>query len=268
MSVLEQRDREFFRENGFLIIDSGISETVLDQVIADMDPYWSGVKPKRVSQADRRRIQDAWRISRSVKSLATSPKILGVLGALFGAKPLPFQTLNFPKGTQQETHSDSVHFNSEPFGMMCGVWIALEDIGPDQGPLIYYPGSHRLAEANYREAGVEAGLENYGGYLGFVEETIEREGLREELGILKKGQALVWAANLLHGGSKQNDLSLSRHSQVTHYYFEGCKYWRPHMSEEERYYFEPRWIPYPGDGKRAYRLLKPLKRMKRYVFGK
>jgi len=26
---------------------------------------------------------------------------------------------------------------------MCGVWLALEDIDADNGPLIYYPGSHR-----------------------------------------------------------------------------------------------------------------------------
>ena len=27
---------------------------------------------------------------------------------------------------------------------MCGVWIALEDVDPDEGPLSYYPGSPRL----------------------------------------------------------------------------------------------------------------------------
>ena len=29
---------------------------------------------------------------------------------------------------------------------MCGVWVALEDITEDNGPLHYYPGSHRLPD--------------------------------------------------------------------------------------------------------------------------
>ena len=28
---------------------------------------------------------------------------------------------------------------------MCGVWVALEEVTPDNGPLCYYPGSHRWA---------------------------------------------------------------------------------------------------------------------------
>jgi hypothetical protein len=43
----------------------------------------------------------------------------------------------------------------------------------------------------------------------------------------KKGQALIWAANLLHGGSAQKDLKRTRYSQVTHYYFKGCSYYTP-----------------------------------------
>lgn len=47
----------------------------------------------------------------------------------------------------------------------------------------------------------------------------------------KKGQALIWAANLLHGGSRQTDPSLTRWSQVTHYYFDGCSYYSPMESD-------------------------------------
>jgi ectoine hydroxylase-related dioxygenase (phytanoyl-CoA dioxygenase family) len=36
-----------------------------------------------------------------------------------------------------------MHFHSAPAGFMCGLWIALEDVRPEAGPLIYYPGSHR-----------------------------------------------------------------------------------------------------------------------------
>ena len=31
-----------------------------------------------------------------------------------------------------------------PEGFMCGVWVALEDMDMENGPLVYYPGSHKL----------------------------------------------------------------------------------------------------------------------------
>jgi len=50
--------------------------------------------------------------------------------------------------------------------------------------------------------------------------------------LARKGQALIWAANLLHGGSPQHDPKLTRWSQVTHYYFEDCVYYTPAFSDE------------------------------------
>ena len=43
----------------------------------------------------------------------------------------------------------------------------------------------------------------------------------------KAGEIIIWHGNLLHGGSKVLDNSLTRLSQVTHYFFEGCAYMTP-----------------------------------------
>ena len=53
---------------------------------------------------------------------------------------------------------------------------------------------------------------------------IKQMGIEPQYATLKKGQALLWAANLLHGGSPQRDKRRTRLSQVTHYFFENCKY--------------------------------------------
>ena len=72
---------------------------------------------------------------------------------------------------------------------------------------------------------------------------IEREALEPHYGLLKKGQALVWASNLLHGGAHQQDRERSRHSQVTHVFFEGCRYYTPMRSDSERIHWrDPVWI--------------------------
>ena len=175
------------------------------------------------------RIMDAWTTSDAVRELATSPAILGFLEVLYGRRPIPFQTLNFLRGSQQPTHSDAYHFHSYPKHFMCGVWVAFEDTDDDNGALHYYPGSHRLPDYDFLCPGHEGELHE------FVEnEVIPSTGLRKELAYLKRGQALIWAANLLHGGEPVAKPERTRKSQVTHCYFDDCSYYTPFRSDFAR----------------------------------
>ena len=110
------------------------------------------------------RIQDAWQFSSDVRSIATSEPILRILRFLYGREPIPFQTLNFPVPTEQRAHSDTVHFNTVPHGFMCGVWVALEDVDADNGPLFYYPGSQNLPVNHMQDLGLRSGAEFYPQY--------------------------------------------------------------------------------------------------------
>ena len=115
---------------------------------------------------------------------------------------------------------------------MCGVWVALEDIGEDQGPLIYYPGSHKWPIYTNEYVGKrEPNLIGQEAYYQLWYELIRVHGAKPQLFHAKKGQALIWAANLLHGGSRQKEPSLTRWSQVTHYFFEKCAYYTPMESD-------------------------------------
>ena len=232
-----------FEEKGYVVIDTNLETQLIDGVVSDLSPYFGDNRehPIHAPSADEGRIQDAWYISQNVLALAHCETVLDILKQLYGAEAKPFQTLNFYKGTEQAVHVDSVHFNCEPFGMMCGVWIALEDIGPDQGPLIYYPGSHELPEMNYDYFGLEGNYDNYRQYLDGLHALIDKHGYKPEYGILKKGQAVIWSANIIHGGSHQVNKELTRHSQVTHYYMGNPKCWRPSMTKnpKRRHYFKP-----------------------------
>src|SRR5262249_24824204 len=105
------------------------------------------------------------------------------------------------------------HFYSVPAGFMCGVWIALEDVDEGNGALEYYPGSHRLPFLDYVALGIRASeqkaYEHYGAYEQLVQTTIAELSLERRVLRLRKGQALVWAANLLHGGSPIQDKARS-----------------------------------------------------------
>jgi len=246
--------RQRFARDGYLIIEPEIPHETLEGVIRDLNDYWGSMKPWNVSFAAANRLQDAWRISRHAYRIAVWPAIMRVLVELYGRRPLPFQTINFPKGSEQRPHSDLIHFHCEPARYMCGVWVALEDIGPDQGPLIYYPGSHRLPYRSYQDFGIEPGYANYPQYEDAIARIVDEEGLVPTIGILRKGQALIWSANLVHGGMPVRDRRRSRHSQVTHCYFEGCRYWRPVHTRDRPRYFIPNWIPYRGSPYRPNRL--------------
>lgn len=181
------------------------------------------------------RLQDAWQFDRNVKRIACNNKVLELLSLLYGRRAWPFQTLNFPVGTQQHFHTDSVHFSSIPERFMCGVWTALEDIDEDRGPLVYYPGSHKWPIYTNEHIGFCAhDSELYltqGTFEPMWEALVKQADVKPFHFLPKKGQALIWAANLLHGGSSQHSPALTRWSQVTHYYFDDCAYYTPMLSD-------------------------------------
>lgn len=183
-----------------------------------------------------RRIQDAWQFDEDVRAIAVNQVVIDLLSKLYGRSAFPFQTLNFPVGTQQDPHSDSVHFSSLPERFMCGVWLAMEDIDLDAGPLFYYPGSHRwpiVTNALIGRRGSGSDLTSAQDPYGPAWRALcDAHGVQEEIWLARKGQALIWCANLLHGGSRQNDPTLTRWSQVTHYYFDDCIYYTPAFSDE------------------------------------
>ncbi len=180
------------------------------------------------------RMQDAWKTSKEVKDIATNPAILDMLSRLYGRKAIPFQTLNFKFGSEQHYHSDAVHFSSSPERFMCGVWVALEDITESNGPLVYYPGSHawpilsnEMIGCNVMESTHEPSQEIYH---DAWKAMIDSYACKPETFLAKKGQALIWAANLLHGGLPIINRNHTRWSQVTHYFFDNCCYYTPMLS--------------------------------------
>lgn len=95
-----------------------------------------------------------------------------------------------------------------------------------------------------QDFGLESGERFYPQYEKKIKELVDKHDLHPDYGVIKKGEALIWHANLLHGGSEQRDLSRSRHSQVTHYFFAGCRYYTPLLSRQGvTTYRNPEWIP-------------------------
>lgn len=173
------------------------------------------------------RVQDLWRQENCVRTLGAHPDVIALLSALYKRRAFPFQTLNFTKGTEQGVHSDTIFFNSEPAHFMCGVWVALEDMDLENGPLVYYAQSHKRPISTLRDITKSGHKDLY----AFFE--AEAKNYKKTLGLIKKGQAVIWSANVLHGGSPIRDIDRTRLSQVTHYYFEDCVYSTPILEDTQ-----------------------------------
>ncbi|GAC1574348.1 MAG: hypothetical protein NVS3B5_04590 [Sphingomicrobium sp.] len=227
-------------EKGFAVIEFPDPEILdrIERIKRSLVPHF-GIDfgdHDAIARAGNPRIQDAWHDNDDVRAIAANPKIIDLLSRLYRRQAVPFQTLNFPVGTEQHPHSDSAHFSSLPERFMCGVWLAFEDIHPDSGPLVYYPGSHKwpiVTNAMVGQLGWQTNSDNAQAY---AEPTwramIDAHGAQKQSFTPRCGQALIWAANLLHGGMARGNNQLTRWSQVTHYYFRDCVYYTPAFSDE------------------------------------
>lgn len=213
-----------YEEQGFLVIPTGLPEETLDAAREGTGP----LQPEGYHYSDGPRIFEAWKGSQAVRDLAYATPIVSLLHDLYGARPRPFQTINFRKGTNQPLHQDGIHFQTKPLGRMAGAWVALEDMDERNGPLCYVPGSHRLGFLGWQDLGFSRSApgEQFEQYRRY-EEEIARRGAA--LGgpvplVCRKGDAFVWGLDLLHGGWPIEDETRTRHSCVVHYHLDDADF--------------------------------------------
>ena len=142
---------------------------------------------------------------------------------------MPFSTINFIGGSEQPFHSDYIHFGSMPHKYLVGTWVALEDTNSKNGPLTVVPGSHKLSLLDYQDLKRKKATnmneleKNYRVYEEYIKNIIKYKKLKTKELHIKKGQVIIWAANLLHGGIKMKSYKLTRKSQVIHFHFASNK---------------------------------------------
>lgn len=255
-SLLTENEKQMaidFHENGYVILDLELTDDFVSQVVSDM--YFAlerdnvKIQAEFYTYSDSPRIFEEWRNSESIKELCLNSKLIKTLEFLYNKEAFPFSTINFIKGSNQPLHSDTIHFHTIPQLWMSGVWVALEDTTTENGTLNIVPGSHKWGIYDYQSLNLphpddyENGEKNnYRIYEEFIRYLVDsNKGIIKPIP-LKKGQALVWSANLLHGGMEIEDKESTRLTQAIHYFYKDCtRYYHPMFSNVYEGKYAKKW---------------------------
>lgn len=227
-----------FERDGFRVLEGAVSEDLLDAIDSEVESAWKpgsgflGRNPKmglhwahEFPVEGPRRIVDPIVNAPSAQLAAFIPEIKDFLTAIFGEEPLAFQSLYFERGSQQAMHQDTAYVVvSEPI-RIAAAWIALEDVKPGTGELEYYPGSHKFDDFIFGVEGEPSkswnknrdGQDMHQDFLKGLDLQAEERGIERTSFLPKRGDVLLWHADLAHGGTKQLIGEATRRSVVVHY---------------------------------------------------
>jgi ectoine hydroxylase-related dioxygenase (phytanoyl-CoA dioxygenase family) len=244
-SGLDGSQRDAFLADGHMLLEGYLDAEKCAAIVAEAEDFYrrQGVDPER---ADR--TMNLHQESPTAKRVLRDPALGRLLSELIGGRAVFLQSIYFNRGSQQQSHTDYMYMGTDPALQLCGIWLACEDVSQDGGPLFYYPGSHRLpsetVEERYRRRMPDllkeiernrAALELFyrdrvaltgeslevcvffDEWLGELATRLEQDGFDRVTFLPRRGDLLIWHANLVHGGSPVADPTATRRSLVAHY---------------------------------------------------
>jgi len=226
-----------FRSDGYVVLKGAASANAIDVFRNRVDrafkesnaallyqTHGDHVTKHMTEPVDGRtsRMVDCYAALPEAIDLFSSPQLIEFLQIIFGEDPLLFQSLSFAQGSQQRLHQDTAYVVVNRPMELAACWIALEDIQEGSGELMYLPGSHHYPDWNFSAGrkhwdGSIDGLDCHEQWIGYLRTLADKSVRGVERFFARKGDILVWHADLAHGGSPVTDPNLSRHSLVGHF---------------------------------------------------
>lgn len=88
---------------------------------------------------------------RAIGNLLTQNRAISVCDEFFGEPTSLYTSLYYERGSEQSLHRDTPLFCTKPPLRYLGVWVALEEVRQDNGPLCVVPKSHLLPDIDIKQ---------------------------------------------------------------------------------------------------------------------
>jgi len=220
LDVTTQKQLLTWSKDGYVILRNFFTIDQVDSINSEIERL---IQEKKAKWRYGNKIMFANHYSKIIYQTGVNSKLMLILKILMGKEIELFQSINFITPSQQRPHSDSIHMSTFPCGNLIAAWVALENTTTENGPLHFYPGSHKLPYVMNKDfdndySKIFTGNKTYVDYENKIEEIILKNNLKKELFIAKAGDILIWHANLFHGGNPLINKNRTRKSMVLHYY--------------------------------------------------
>jgi phytanoyl-CoA hydroxylase len=221
-----------FISHGYVVFPRAIASDVIDDYVAFFERAWDRPPPGIYAHSggavhllsrslyDRvTKVSDLHYYFARAEKIVFPASVKRFLELIYEREAVVFQSMSMRKGSEEALHIDTGPLTlTEPLSL-AGAWIALEDVRHGSGEFQFVPGSHRTPEV--LNNGVSKAHNNdfaaYHAVLEAIRRQCETANLSTKYFMAKKGDVLIWAADLMHGGAPIRDHTLTRQSLVFHY---------------------------------------------------
>lgn len=228
--------------DGYVVLEQAIPHALIDAAERDLDKAFAGGFPemrfechkvdpglipwKKEILGNAGKSIDIHHFSPACRNVMFADAISDFFALIFESRAFATQSLGFLRGSGQEGHQDSAYVPFTIPRRFAATWVALEDVTVGAGELFYYPGSHRFPDFLYGgrfKSIAEATRSGYTVERAEVEQHVtslrnraQSLGIDKKILAAKRGDVLVWHADLVHGGNPVS-ADITRKSLVTHY---------------------------------------------------
>lgn len=164
----------------------------------------------------RVKLNDLFLDSPLIRACSLDKRLSAIIGNLLDGDPIQCNSLNFIYGSTQPAHYDTWFMPPVVEDKMLATSICLERVTDDNGPVVLYPGTHKIAPYVFPHGGIaklDASLIPAEQYVAETTSHIEPIPFMGE-----PGDVLIWHGQVLHGGSPIKDANKTRRSLVSHYF--------------------------------------------------
>lgn len=227
-----------FARDGYTVFEKAVASRLVERMKTELDQIWQHppegllietfepdgvmryVAPEARWRRGRTKMLDIFAHSEIARQVVAAPPVMEFLGALFDDTPKAFQSLNLHTGAAQAMHKDTAYVKVDGNALaMAASYTALEDIEAGNGELEYFIGSHRAPEFLFGGTSkwMEGFAEENQAFLDSIQADAERLGHKRGRFLAKRGDVLVWHADLAHANSPAAMPDRTRQCLMTHF---------------------------------------------------